>query len=487
MSLVGVEMVFFLPLLLLLYWVLPRRAALQNALLVVASLVFYASWGPKMLPLFLLSAAIDFLVGRLLGTTTETSKRRSLLALSLLWNLGTLGFYKYAGFFAASVNDVLGTMGIPSSLPVLRVALPLALSYVTLQKLAYIIDVYYRRVEPCASPLTWFTFVSFFPQLLAGPIPRARQLLPQYEAARTPRAELFASGASLFLLGYIMKAFGANWLGPILVDPVFAASASFGRAAHVVALFGYAMQVFFDFAGYSFLALGTGRLFGLELPENFRHPFLARSLPEFWQRWHITLNTWLFDYIYGPMTTGQGWMRGRFALGFVVVFLISGLWHGAKWTFVFWGLMHGLGLVAHYFWDQYYKSLCRADRVWVARRKSLPYTLAGWGLTQAFFVLSLLPFRAPTFAAAAAFARETLLAPGKASLHLPSMNDAIACLLVFSFFAVYHLAELPLGRRLVRSFFALPAPVRGVTYGAIVVLLALFVPVGLGTFIYANF
>ncbi len=487
MSLSGVEMLFFLPVVFVLYWILPRRAALQNALLLAASLVFYASWGPRLVPLFVGAAAVDFFVGRALGSETRAARRRLYLGVSIAVNLALLGFFKYAGFFAASLNDLLAAMGVPTSLPVLRLALPLGISYVTLLKLAYVIDVYYRRIEPARSPLTFGTFVAFCPQLLAGPIPRAQQMLGQYSAPRRLSADLLAKGAATFLLGYAMKAFGANWLGPNVVDPVWANSASFDQAAHLAGIFGYAMQVFFDFAGYSLLAIGTGRLFGLELPENFRHPFLSRSLPELWQRWHITLNTWLFDYLYGPMTTGRSWMRGRFATGFVIVFLLSGLWHGARWTFVFWGLMHGLGLVVHYRWDDFYKGLCRKDRAWVARRRSLPYTLLGWLATQAFFLLSLVPFRAPTLEAAESYLLELVHAPGPASLTLPSMNDSIACALVVAFFLGYHWAALPFGRRFVDAFFALPAPVRGVAYGAAVVLLALFVPVGAGTFIYANF
>src|SRR5262249_25643509 len=142
-----------------------------------------------------------------------------------------------------------------------------------------------------------------------------------------------------------------------------------------------------------------------ELPQNFNYPFLSRHLLELWRRWHITLNTWLFDYIYGPMTTGDGFMRGRLELGFVIVFLASGLWHGARWTFLSWGLLHGLGLVAQYRWDLFYKGLCRKDRKWVARRKSAGYSLSAWALTQLFFVLTLVPFRAPTVPTAGAFAR----------------------------------------------------------------------------------
>ena len=212
MSLVGVEMLFFLPVVFLVHWILPRHAGFQNAWLLLVSLVFYASWGPKFLPFFLASAAVDYLVGLRLGTEENERRRRMLLAASLAWNLATLGFFKYAGFFAESANAALHAIGLPSSLPVLRIALPLALSYVTLQKLAYVIDVYYRRIPPCRSALTFGTFVAFFPQLIAGPIPRARQLLPQYEVPRRLGPELAARGASVFFLGYAISQIPAGML-----------------------------------------------------------------------------------------------------------------------------------------------------------------------------------------------------------------------------------------------------------------------------------
>jgi alginate O-acetyltransferase complex protein AlgI len=231
------------------------------------------------------------------------------------------------------------------------------------------------------------------------------------------------------------------------------------------------------------MALGVGRLLGLELPSNFDYPFLSRSLPEFWRRWHITLNTWLFDYVYAPLTTGRGLMRGRVALAYVVVFLVSGLWHGAMWTFLAWGLLHGVGLAVHHRWDVWYKGLCRRDRAWVARRRAPAYTACAWLLTQGFFLLSLVPFRSASLATAGAFARGLFASAGARSLGHGFAVLAACALIVAS----YHLLELGRLSRLRERFFALPAPVRGVAYGLVIVFLLLFAPIGSGTFLYGQF
>ena len=202
-----------------------------------------------------------------------------------------------------------------------------------------------------------------------------------------------------------------------------------------------------------------------------------------WQRWHITLNSWLFEYIYGPLTTSRGWWRGRLDLGFVFVFLISGLWHGAAWTFVLWGALHGVGLVVHRRWDEFYRGLCRKDRSYVAVRQTTSYALAAWVLTQSFFVLTLVPFRATSLAGAGAFARGLLASPGLESLPIRSVNIAA----ILAFMVVYHLLALPSGRRAWDGFISLPAPVRGFAYGLVVVFILIFMPKASGAFIYANF
>lgn len=518
MSLSEVEFAFFFPLVFLLYWVMPRRAALQNAVLLAASLLFYASWSLKLLPLFVASTLLDFVVlrglarapippegtanadprdGAPLGSAerdpsqTETdgqaakavlARRRALLALGLVNNLAALLWFKYVGFFAESFNQLLGLFGLGASLPVLRIALPLGISFYTMARVGVLIDTYYGRIPPVRSLLVWSTFTAFFPQLIAGPIGRGSELFDQYEQPRRldPRGMIKALGE--LATGFVLKVYVAAHLGSAWVDPVFSAPGTFTRKAHLLAIVGYAVQVFSDFAGYSLIAIGIARLLGIALPENFNYPYLSTNPPEIWRRWHMSLNRWLFDYIYGPMITGQGFMRGRLGLGFVVVMLISGLWHGATWPFVLWGLLQGLWLLAHYRYDLFYKSLCRKDRVWVQRRKSTPYKLAGWVVTIGFFTFSLIPFRAPSLAGCGAFLRG-LLTGGAESIEGTTIHPMLAVLLV----VFYHAIQLPLFDRLRERAALAPSVVRGLALGAVIVLLVMFAPVGAGTFIYAQF
>jgi alginate O-acetyltransferase complex protein AlgI len=492
----NVEFGFFFAAVLAVYWLLPRRTAWQNAFVLVASYVFYASWNPRLLPLILVATALDYWAAIRIAdsrpaagseTTAEARagrrRMRTALALSLAYNLGQLAFFKYVGFFAESLNSLLGTLGASASLPVLRLVLPVGLSFYTLQKMAYVLDVYNGAQEPCRSKLTFATFVAFFPQLVAGPIPRGQELLPQLAGARRPSPEQWRSGAGAFLLGFVKKAYVADYLGQAVVDPIFAAPAGYSVAGHWIGLVGYALQVFCDFSGYSDMAVGTARLLGVELPQNFRHPFLSRSLREMWQRWHISLNSWFFEYVYGPLTTSRGWWRGRLDTGFLVVFLMSGLWHGAAWTFVLWGALHGVGLVVHRRWDEFYRGLCRRDRAYVARRQSRAYAAAAWALTQGFFLLSLVPFRAGSLAQVASFGRGLLRSDATLTPPLLTLNIAV----IVSFVLVYHLLATPVARGAWERFLALPAPLRGFAYGLVVVYLLLFTPMANGAFIYANF
>lgn len=497
MILSEIELAWFLPVVLVLHWLLPRRAAWQNAFVLVASYVFYASWNVRLLPLILIATAVDYAVGRWLGQHAAPDegepapallrRRRLALAASLAWNLGALVFFKYYGWFAESLNALLVRFGMPDSLPVLGLALPLGISYYTLQKLGYVIDVYHGRQAPTRSLLTFATFTAFFPQLIAGPISRASELLPQLEAPRRLDPDRLRAGAGAFLLGFVLKAYAAEILGRYVVNPVFAAPAEFSVLGHWMALFGYAGQVFSDFAGYSLMAIGVGRFLGVELPQNFNFPFLSKSLFEFWRRWHITLNRWLFDYIYGAIATSRGWWRGRLDLGLMLVFLASGIWHGAAATFVVWGALHGVGLIVNRRWDEWYRRQCRKDRKYVALRKSAGYAAAGWVLTQAFFLFSLIPFRAPSLSDASRFAAGLFTSAGT---ELPGFYDFnrsfnLACVAVL--LVAYHFAGLTPGQKATGFFFRLPAPVRGCVYGLVVVFLALLMPTGGGAFIYAQF
>lgn len=488
------EFAYFMAILLPLYWLLPRVARIQNAVILAASALVFYSWSPGLLWVLAASVLADFFIAQAIdraralpgagdGATQQAQRRmRALVGLSIAVNLGELLWFKYEGFFANSINVLLGAVGAGALVPVLALAVPIGLSFRALQKLGYIIDVYHGRVAASRDLLSYAAWVTFFPQLLAGPITRAPALLPHFGTARRPVASQWGSGAATFLLGFALKAFVAERLTHHLVDPVFAQAGHFDAVSHWAALVGYAGEVFCDFGGYSLMAIGIGRLLGLELPANFNYPFLSRSLPEFWRRWHITLNSWLFDYIFVPLTTGRGWFRSSFAPAFLLVFGLSGLWHGARWTFVLWGLLQGVGLCVHFWWDEWYKRQCRRDRRWVQWRRAPAYGAAAWFLTQAFFVVTLIPFRAPDMSQAVLFAQGLM---GSGTERYPVAN--LQVLLCAAFLLAYHLAPLRPGGWLVARFLAMPAPVRGIAYGLAVLLILVLAPVGGATFIYAQF
>ncbi|MEZ5660715.1 MAG: MBOAT family O-acyltransferase [Burkholderiaceae bacterium] len=446
MSIVDIEFVFFLPVLLLLYWGLARGARMRNALLLLAGYLFYASWHWPLLALVIAGTAIDLACARVLTRSDSTGARRTALTVSLGFSLGALAFFKYGDFFIGEFVALARAIGLSPSFQTLGLILPLGISYFTLQRVGYMLDLFWRRRAPAGHWLDFAVFACFFPQLGAGPIARGHELLPQLAADRKLSAELVAQAAFAYLLGLTMQAWAGAAIGEALVDPVFADPEHHNRLAHWAAVIGFALQVFADFAGYSLMAIGVALAFGLRLPINFDRPFLSTSLPEFWRRWHITLNRWLFDYIFTPLITSTGWFRGRILLALMLTFLASGLWHGANWTFIVWGLLHGLGMVAHTVWDERYKRWCRRDRRFVSWRRSLPYRAVAWALTIGFFILCLVPFRSPDIGSAGAFFMALFSSPGEFGPQLsPSMLLAIA------FLFAHHLLGLPGLRRGPRS------------------------------------
>jgi alginate O-acetyltransferase complex protein AlgI len=481
-SFVEIEFKFFLPVVLLLYWVVPRRAGAQNLVLLVASYLFYATWHWKLLSILVLGTLIDYLVGRYLGRNPEAPRRRLALSISLIYSLGALAFFKYEDFFASQINLLLQGFGLSPSVPLLHLALPLGISFYTLQRVGYILDVYWGRQAPCQSLVELAVFCAFFPQLTAGPISRARELLPQLSAARRLEPQKIADGALAFLTGFALAALAAKDIGARLVDPVFADPGAFTAASLWAGVAGYALQVFGDFAGYSLMAIGAARFFGIELPVNFNFPFLSRSLPELWRRWHITLNRWLFDFIFTPLTTSRGWFRGRIGVALMITFLASGLWHGASWTFVTWGFLHGVGMVVNYRWDEYYRSLCRRDRTYVKKRQAAIYQIGAWLLTMFFFIVTLVPFRAPDGGTALNYALG-MLTPGRGQAIGFSGRVAAAVIIILG----YHLIQMKPFDSLRERFFMLPSPLRGVAYGLVIMFLIVATPSGPGTFIYQLF
>ena len=479
----------FLPVMWALHWLLPRRAAWQNGAVLLASWVFYVTWTPHLLLALLATTLVNWgAVAAMHAGRGDPRRVKTALWLAVAYDVGQLLAFKYVGFFAESLNALLQAAGAGDQLPVLRFVLPLGISFWTIQHVAYLIDTFYDREPERPTLLEYATFASFFGQVVSGPIPRGSEILPQLRAPRRLTSALIASGAATFAWGYVLKFFvGESW-GRHIVDPIFADPEAFTAGGHWLGILGYAIQVFGDFAGYSVMAIGLGRLFGIELPINFRYPFLSKDMMEFWRRWHITLNRFLFDYLYWPLVGSRGWWRRRLDLGFLVVFSLSGLWHGATWNFVLWGAIHGVGLVLHRRWDVFYRGLCRKDRSWVALRKSFGYGSAAWTLTQLFFLVSLVPFRSPAIADSGAYFL-ALASPGGASHHPLGGNPigAVAVMSSLALLVAYHLLERRGGQRVRARLLQAPAVARGVAWGLLAVWLAMFMPVGGGTFIYAQF
>ena len=483
MSFSNIEFLFFLPVVFLIYWLGPRLRVYQNAILLVASYIFFGSWHWQLLLLIVAGTWLDYFVShQFVKENIDHTQRKRWLTISLVFSLGSLCFFKYAGFFASSANDALGLIGIDNALPVLKILLPLGISYWTLQRVGYVLDTYWKRIEPANSLLDFSLFVCFFGQVAAGPISRGSELLPQLQKVRRIETHWVTTGAFAFLVGYTLKAFVGELLGESLVTRAFESPEIYTSFSLWMGVFAFAGQVFADFAGYSLMAIGTARFFAIELPQNFNVPFLSRSLPELWRRWHITLNRWLFEYIFTPLTTSKGWFRNRLDVGLLLVFAASGLWHGAAWTYVCWGLLHAFGMIIHRNWDVLYRSLCRRNRAFVQIRKSLPYSLVSWLLTLVFFVLTLVPFRASDIQTASVYYQGLVQSAGSVNLSLSPL-----ALLSFGFIIAMHFLELKPVDRVKGWFFAVPPFVRGLAYGLAVATLILIVPFTKGTFIYQQF
>ena len=341
MTFVQLEYPVLLGLVLLLYWPVlgavpgPLRRRLRNGLLLLASAVFYGWVHPWYLGLLAFSTLLDFGVG--LGMAARPAWRRPLLGLSVVGNLGLLGTFKYLDFFIDNVAQALEALGFQAHLPTLRLALPVGISFFTFQTLSYTIDVYRGKLSPRRDLLDYATFVCLFPQLVAGPVERARDLLPQLEAPRGWSWERFGSGLGLALWGATKKLVVADSLA-LYVDRVFALHHA-GPVLTWAATLAFAFQILADFSGYTDIARGSARMLGFELVENFRRPYLAHTPMEFWRRWHISFSSWIHEYVYIPLGGSE---RGRLrTLGARYgALLLSGLWHGAAWNFVLWGFFH---------------------------------------------------------------------------------------------------------------------------------------------------
>jgi len=371
----------FLVLVVPVYWCLAHRH--QNRMLLLASCFFYGWWDWRFLLLMLGSATMDFILGRKIADSPHAKLRRSLLVVSLVLNLGILGFFKYSGFFVQSFAHGLTSLGISSvSIPLLKVLLPPGISFYTFQEVAYIVDVYKRRIQPARRFVDYSLFISLFPHLIAGPIQRPSHLLPQVQSPRVFDGEKFFGGLMLIVCGLFRKLVIAD-------NAAHLANASFnGKLGHnaiatLIGVFAFALQIYGDFSGYSDIARGSAQLLGFHFMVNFSQPYLACGLSDFWRRWHISLSTWLRDYLYIPLGGNRQGERRTYA-NLMTTMLLGGLWHGANWTYIFWGGLQGCGL-----------SVERALGLRRHRQTGpVRFRAAGWLVTTAFVGLCWLFFRA---------------------------------------------------------------------------------------------
>ena len=336
----SLEFLLFLPTVFCLYWfVFYKNLRKQNLLLLISSYSFYGWWDWRFLSLIFLSTIVDYFVGIKINKSIDKKTKKSYLWISILFNLGMLGFFKYFNFFIDSWIDFLGSFGYMHQSPwTLNVILPVGISFYTFQTMSYSLDIYFKKLKPTKDFISFASFVSFFPQLVAGPIERASNLLPKIINNRIFKYEQGVQGLRLILWGMFKKVVIADSLA-IYVDTIFENYSSFNGGVLLLGLIYFSFQIYCDFSGYSDIAIGTAKLFGFELMSNFKFPYFSRDIGEFWRRWHISLSTWFRDYLYIPLGGSRGgkWLSIR---NIFIIFIVSGFWHGANWTFIMWGLIH---------------------------------------------------------------------------------------------------------------------------------------------------
>lgn len=450
MIFVELRFFFFFAAVFLVYWTLPRNFT-RKLFLLVSSYVFYGAWNWKFLSLILVSTIVDYLVGLQLPKAESRQRRRGLLLCSLITNLGLLGTFKYFNFFVDSAADLLSFLGLQANLPTLNVILPVGISFYTFQTLSYTIDIYYKKLQPTRNFLDFALFVAFFPQLVAGPIVRAAEFLPQLH-----RYPAFAGVDKrfcmlLFLIGFVKKACIADNVAP-MVDEFFAAPSTFTWQSTWLAVWLFAVQIYGDFSGYSDMAIATAGFLGFRLPKNFGHPYLATSITDFWRRWHISLSGWLRDYLYIPLGGNRGTKLFQYR-NLMLTMLLGGLWHGAGWNFIIWGGLHGLALIL----DKIVHGMAVIRQ---STESGLKWLFRGLGLVITFYwvCLAWIFFRAPTLAESIPIAKSYILlnSSGTESLGFRIMPS-------LAVFAAFHVVTyFQFGRRL---SYRIPWPVFAFFYG----------------------
>ena len=345
----SVDFMIFLPIVFALYWLMKGNLKFQNILLLVSSYFFYACWDYRFLFLLIFSTVLDYSTGIKMHEAKSESMKKFWFWLSIAVNLGFLGVFKYYNFFAESMAEALNAVGFQANFWTLQVILPVGISFYTFHGLSYVIDIYKDRIKPEKNFIDYSVFVSFFPLLVAGPIERATHLLPQIQTKRNFNYQQAVDGLRQILWGLFKKMVIADNCAEY-ANMIFGNSSEFSGSSHLLGVIFFTFQIYGDFSGYSDIALGTARLFGIELLRNFAFPFFSRDTAEYWRRWHISLSSWFRDYLYIPLGGSKGgtWMKVRNTF---IIFTVSGFWHGAAWTYVIWGMLNALYIMPSIIWN----------------------------------------------------------------------------------------------------------------------------------------
>jgi D-alanyl-lipoteichoic acid acyltransferase DltB (MBOAT superfamily) len=449
-------------------WLLRGSNEWRKIFLLVASWVFYGWWDARFVLLLIASAVLNWGAARLiLACETRQGWRQAWLALGVAANLSILGFFKYYGFFMVQLEAGLHALGWQRDLAILQIVLPVGISFFTFQGMSYLIDIYRRQTAP-AGLLDMTLLMSFFPHLVAGPIVRASHLIPQFQRVPEMSRGMAAMGFALIVWGLFKKAVIASELATTLVDPVFFDPSAHGSLDLAAAAYGYAVQIYCDFSAYSDMAIGVAALLGYRFPHNFNQPYRASSLQDFWRRWHISLSSWLRDYLYVSLGGSRHGLK-RLCFALAATMLLGGLWHGASWNFVIWGALHGSVLAAERLWREFRPKGWRALPAWLGVAITFHIVLLGW-----------IFFRAASFADAMAFLGG-LTAGGGTALLTPLLLALILLGMSFHFFPRFTVQQVGLRLR------QLPAPALGGAVALAVLTIDAMRPEGVAPFIYYQF
>jgi len=478
----SIDFAVFLPIVFLLYWFIFKSSLkLQNAFLLVVSYIFYGWWDWRFLSLIAFSTLVDFFLATAMNKTTDKAKRKLFLWLSISVNLGFLGFFKYYNFFLENFISSFKILGVELSASSLNIILPVGISFYTFQTLSYTIDVYRKNLEPTKDFIAFGAFVSFFPQLVAGPIERASNLLPQFYKPRRFSYDSAVDGLRQILWGLFKKVVIADNCAEY-ANMIFSNHLSYSGGELFLGALFFTFQIYGDFSGYSDIAIGTSRLFGFDLKRNFAFPYLSRDMAEFWRRWHISLSTWFRDYVYIPLGGSRGgkYMQVRNTF---VIFLVSGFWHGANWTFIIWGLLNAI-----YFLPLLLTNRNRSNLEVVASNSLLPTLKEVWQILSTFLltVLAWVFFRAESLTHAMSYLREMVSSDFFTfNSDILKMSSITLFLVLFMYLVEY------IGRKEQFGIAGLvrikSQAIRWTCYSAIILLIGLFMQTKETPFIYFQF